>query len=131
MATFSRTIQRALVDHLLKTSAYTPPTNIQVALFTVAPDVTGAGGTEVSGNAYARVIHNDWNAATDATPAVATNNGDIDFPTPDPAGWGTVVAFALYDNGNMLGFGAISPSKTINAGDTVRFADTDLEVSLN
>jgi len=49
MAGFSRYAQRELLDHLLKVGAYTPPTNIYVALF-------NAGPTECTGTAYAREL---------------------------------------------------------------------------
>lgn len=50
------------------------------------------------------------------------------------AGFGTVTHFALYDNatvgsGNLIYYGALDASKTINAGDTIRFAANSIEVT--
>jgi hypothetical protein len=125
-------LQQELLDHFLKTGAYTQPTNIYVALFTAAPSDTG-GGTEVSGGSYARVICNGWDPATAASPSLAHNTAAINFATPS-AGWGLVTHFALFDsNGgtNLLGWGALGTQKTINSGDTVSFAAGALDVTMD
>ena len=130
---FGRYLQRKLLDHALKTAAYTPPTNIKVALYTVAPGETG-GGTEVSGVNYARVIHNVWAAASDASPAIASNTGIVQFATPGTGGWGHIVAFALWDDEgtpNLLGYANLTIEKDINQGDDVEFAEGDLQVTLD
>lgn len=130
MPGLSRYAHRSLLDHMLRTTAFTQPTNIYVALFTVTPTSTG-GGTEVSGGSYARVQFNTWNAATNADPAVATNNGEILFAQAT-ASWGTVVAVALFDastSGNMLAWGTVN--KTVASGDQARFTSGSLSVQLN
>lgn len=130
MPGLSRYAHRELLDHLLRTGAYTQPTHIYVALFTVSPTSVG-GGTEVTGGSYARVLFDTWNAATDADPAVATNNGEILF-TQATANWGAVVAAALFDastGGNMLAWGTVS--RTVNSGDQARFTSGSLAVQLN
>tara|TARA_R100000388_G_C7174036_1_gene125367 strand:- start:78 stop:545 length:468 start_codon:yes stop_codon:yes gene_type:complete len=50
------------------------------------------------------------------------------------AGFGTVSHFGIYDNatvasGNLIYYGALGTSKTIAAGDTIRFAASAIEVS--
>lgn len=127
MAGLSRYAQRKLLDHVMKVSAYTPPTNIYVALF-------NAGPTECAGTGYAREVCNAWDAATDADPAVCDNTGIIDFGTGN-ADWGTLTHFALYDDptaGNLLwDITALTANKTINTGDPVSFPAGDLDVSLD
>ena len=133
MAGLSQYLQQELLDHFLKTGAYTQPTNIYVALFTAAPSDTG-GGTEVSGVNYVRVICNAWDAATAASPSLAHNTAAINFATPGAGGWGVVTHFALFDsNGgtNLLGWGALGTPKTINSGDTVYFAAGALDVTMD
>ena len=133
MAGLSRYLQRELLDHALKTGAYTPPTNISVALFTAAPSDTG-GGTEVSGLGYARVMHNAWAAASDASPSVASNTGAVEFPAPGVGGWGLVTHFALFDDEgtpNLLGWAALTVQKTINESDDVSFPAGNLEITLD
>jgi hypothetical protein len=129
-AGLTRFSSRKLLDHILKTGAYTQPTTIYVALFTVAPTSQG-GGTEANYTGYLRVLHNVWRAATDADPVVANNNGEIAFPAASSSN--TIVACGLYDadapGGNLLAWGAVS--KQIDSGDTPKFADAVLQVRLN
>lgn len=127
----SRLIRRKILDHLLKISTWTAPVNLFVALFTTAPNSQGIGGVETTYTNYSRVQHNDWNAATDADPVIATNNGVITFPTCGVDG-AIIVGFGLYDAsivGNFLGYG--SCSETIISGTTPIFDDTLLSLSLN
>ncbi len=135
MADLGRALQRALLDHALKTTAMTAPENIEVRLYTAKPNDEGTGGTEVSGTDYVAVTHNAWNAASDASPSLATNDGDIAFATPGSGGWGTVNSFGLWAIGTgftgFMGAGDISPAKAISEGDEVLFPDGDLTVSLD
>jgi hypothetical protein len=97
------------------------PTNLYIALFTVAPTDAG-GGTEVSGGSYARVAvactNVNWTGPT-AGDGTVKNGGAINFNAPT-ADWGVVVAIAIFDQlagGNMLWWGSLVHQKTINDGD--------------
>ena len=110
-----------------------------VALFTTLPAEDGTGGTEVSGGSYARVQVNQdgatppyWNAPT-GSPALIDNNGEIAFPQAT-ANWGTVVGCGVYDAstaGNLLYFGSLTASQTVNNGSTFKFAAGDLDLTLD
>jgi len=122
-------LENKFADHLFRTTTYTQPTTLAVALYTAAPGETG-GGTEVTGGSYARVANNpanaNWNGthgnttgASSGTGGQVSNAGAITFPTPT-ANWGTVTHFGLLDatsGGNLLIYGALTASKTINNGD--------------
>lgn len=136
MAAFSDFLENELLDHTLRNEAYTAPTSLWVALFTAdngleAGTITG----EVSTGAYARVeiggaSGNSFNLASAGTSA---NANDITFPTAT-ADWGTVAYAALMDAstaGNVLFHGALTVSKTVNNGDTFKFAAGDFSVSLD
>ncbi len=120
-------LENAVLNHLLgRNSTYTPPTTLDIALYTATPGETGGGsGTEVTGGSYARKnVPNDaatWGAAT--TTGSKSNTAVIRFAEAT-ASWGTVAAFALFEPGtsNMLYFGPISPTKAIAAGITAEFA---------
>jgi hypothetical protein len=124
-------LELELLDHVLGNAAYSAPSTVYVALYTVAPTDAG-GGTEVTGGSYARkaVTNNatNWPAAA----AGAKSNGTaITFVTAT-ASWGTVVAFAILDaatNGNFLYWGDLTTPKTIGSGDTASFAVGDLDVT--
>ncbi len=122
-------LEAKLIDHSLGTASYTMPT-VYVGLFTAAPGETG-GGTEVSGNAYARQAC-PFAAASQGAPSSAVNSGTVTFPVATPSGWGTVTHFAIFDassGGNMLRHGALAASKTVNAGDAPTFPPGSITVT--
>jgi len=120
-------LENKLLDHFLATTSYTAPSNVYVALMTVAEDDTGSAGTEVTGGSYAR-----QSATFDAAASGATqNSSNLDF-TGMPAC--TVVGIAIYDAssaGNLLVHDTLTANKTLDAGDTLRIATGDLDISIN
>lgn len=97
-----------------------------VSLFTVRPAADGTGGTEVSGNAYARksVVLNSTNFPVDAGATSCSNGTVISFLTPTGTGWGTVNSFAIMDNssgGHFLYIGDLTTSLAVPAGSTMQF----------
>ena len=119
-------LENKVLDHALGTASFSSPSDVYVGLYTVAPTDAG-GGTEVSGNNYAREIA----TFTSATGGATANDADITFDTPS-ASWGTVVAFGIFDalsGGNLLYWGDLSANKTINSGDTVKFLAGDIDVT--
>ena len=114
---------------------------------TVTP-TDNTAGTEVTGNAYARVgVTSSMSAtgwagtqgagttvASSGTSGTTSNNGIITFPTPTPAGWGAVTAVGIYDAatvGNLLIYSALTVGKTINVGDSVTFPAGSLTFQLD
>lgn len=145
MAALSDYLENKLIDYLLRAQAFTAPATVYVGLLTAAPSDTG-GGTEVSGNAYARVAVTsslaNWagtqaaasTVASSGTSGTTSNNAAITFPTPTPAGWGAVTHLGVYDaatTGNLLFYTALTASKTINAGDAVSFAAAALTFQID
>lgn len=122
----SNYLEDKLIDHFLGTATYTMPSSVYVALYTVAPSDSG-GGTQVTGGSYARQV-----ATFSASSAGATSNtGNIDF-TGMPAC--TVVAIGIFDaltTGNLLLWGTLTANKTVDAGDTLRIATGDLDISID
>lgn len=131
MGAMTNYLENKLIDHVLRNTAYTPPTTLHFALFTSDPTETGAAGTEVSGGSYARVAvtANLTNmagtqaagstTASSGTNGTTSNNGAITFPAPT-GNWGTVTHMAIMDaasGGNMLVYGALQTSKVISSGD--------------
>lgn len=116
----------AVLNAALLATPYTSPSNVYVALYTSSPTV-GGGGTEVSGGGYARQL------ATFTTPlsGSTSNSADITFPIASSA-WGTVVAFAILDAvslGNMLYFGSLTASRTVQQNDQIKFPAGQLTVT--
>lgn len=140
MAAMSDFLENKLIDWLFRgqaigitgasAAAGTGPTNLYVGLFTANPSDTG-GGTEVTGGSYARVTvastTSDWDntqqaggtAASSGATGTTRNQGPITFPAPT-ANWGTITGFGIFDAasaGNLLIWGALTASKTVNNGD--------------
>ena len=119
-------LENKVLDHVLTNTAYSSPSSVYVGLYTVAPTDAG-GGTEVSGNGYAREAVTFSAASSGAT----ANSGDVTFDTPT-ASWGTVVAFGIFDQltgGNLLYWGDLTVQKTINSGDVVKFLSGEIDIT--
>lgn len=142
MSAMSDYLENKLVDHLFRAQTFAAPTTLHVGLLTAAPSDAG-GGTEVSGNSYARVAVTTAltafagtqsagsTTASSGTGGQTSNNAVITFPTPTGT-WGAVSHFGIYDAasaGNLLFWGALTITKTINQGDTVTFPAASLTVT--
>lgn len=155
MSAMSDKLENSLIDWLFRAQALgitgasagaaSGPTSLYVALLTAAPSDTG-GGTEVSGGSYARVAVvsslANWagtqsagsTSASSGTGGTTSNNGNVTFPAPT-GNWGVVTHFGIYDassGGNLLFWGALTVSKTVNNGDSApSFAAAALSVQLD
>tara|TARA_R100000773_G_C4221358_1_gene120551 strand:+ start:9868 stop:10260 length:393 start_codon:yes stop_codon:yes gene_type:complete len=129
MAGFSDYLEDKVLKHVFAGSAYTAPSTLYVALYTVAPTDTG-GGTEVSGGAYARQTAAFSVSGTD--PTTASNSAAIEYPTAT-ANYGTVVAVGIFDastSGNLMAYANLTSSKVVSTGDVFRFNAGDLDITL-
>lgn len=127
---FSTSLANKLLDHLLKGTAFSVPTNICVGLSTTTPTDAAANITEPSGNAYARVTKNTWDAASGGA---TENTGAITFPTATGS-WGTITYVVVYDAtsaGNFLFYAALGASQSVVNGNVVEFADGALDITLD
>ena len=124
---FTDYLENKLLAHTFSNTAYTSPSTVHVALYTVAPTDSSIG-TEVTGGAYAR-----QSASFTTSGSATTNAAAIEYPTAT-AGYGTVVAVAVLDaasSGNMLAFASLDANKTIATGDVFRIPSGDLDITLN
>jgi len=136
MGSLSNYIENEVLDHVLRTGSWTPPTNLYVGLSTADPTDDASGISEPSGNGYARVNHNSWDAAASRA---TENTGTITFPEASGS-WGTITHFFVCNhlsNTNwgtdveLIAHGTLSSSKTIGAGDNASFQDGAIDVSFN
>tara|TARA_R100001463_G_scaffold94567_1_gene149104 strand:- start:424 stop:816 length:393 start_codon:yes stop_codon:yes gene_type:complete len=129
MAGFSDYLEDKVLDHVFGGNAYTAPSTLYVALYTVAPTDTG-GGTEVSGGGYVRKTATFNVSGTN--PTTASNTAAIEYPTAT-ANYGTVVAVGIFDassSGNLLAYANLTTSKVVSTGDVFRFNTGDLDITL-
>lgn len=126
MSQASNYLEVQIGNLLLRTQTAWKPGAIAFSLHTADPtDVTAtAAANEVANSgAYARVAVTqadaNWNAPT--TNGQFSNVNAITFPSPT-GNWGVVTHFGVWDSatygaGNLLFYGALTVSKTINNGD--------------
>jgi hypothetical protein len=130
MSSFTDYTENLVLNYLLTANSVTRPTAWYVGLFTAAPSDTG-GGTEVSGNGYARKATGTMTITGTAT--TATNAAAIEFDPASGGNWGTLTHAAIFDaltTGNMLAWAPLTTSRTINDGDVFRVPASSLTVTL-
>src|SRR5256885_9081106 len=95
-------LEAQLLNWIKGTNFVAAPATLYVALYTANPTDANASGTEVSGNAYARVAVTSatgWSAITDSgagTGASHPQPGVHTLPTPTPARLGNGTRLPLY-----------------------------------
>lgn len=125
MGVLSTYVCNKMLDHILKTTPYSQPTNIYVSLYNGDPE---NGGTECTGATYARIQANGW---TGAASRALSNEAKLEFAEAG-ADWGNVNYIGIHDHidaGNLLGKDDITQI-TVNAGDNLYIAIGDIDVSL-
>lgn len=130
MSSFTDYTENLVLTWLLTTGSATRPTAWYVGLFTAAPSDTG-GGTEVSGNGYARKATGTITVSGTAT--TATNSAAIEFDPASGGNWGTITHAAIFDastGGNMIAWAQLTTARTINDGDVFRIPASSLTVTL-
>lgn len=130
MSSFTDYTEDLVLTWLFTTDSATRPTAWYVGLFTAAPSDTG-GGTEVSGNGYARKATGTITVSGTAT--TATNSAAIEFDPASGGNWGTITHAAVFDAstaGNMLAWAELTTARTINDGDVFRIPASSLTITL-
>jgi hypothetical protein len=141
MSNASDFLENKVLDHVLRysTAPYVAPTTLYLALFNNTSTATAANleagtltdETPTSGStAYSRKAIT-FGAASSGT---STNNATVTFDAAT-ASWGTITHVAITDSatrgaGNVLFWGAVTTSKTIDSGDTFSVTSGNLSISL-
>jgi hypothetical protein len=131
MSAASDFLENKLLDHVLTATSYTAPTTRYLALFTADTGLeTNSPSAEIStsGTAYVRKAITFAAASGGSSASSATVTFDA-----ATANWGTVSHVAVMDaesSGNVLFYGAVTTSKTIETGDTFQVSSGNLTISL-
>ena len=128
MSAMSDYLEDKLLDHILAVTPFSAPSNVYLGL-SIASMGENAGGTELSGNGYARVGPVAFDAASGGT---TDNTAVLDFPACTGSNWGAVAYWSIWDastGGNMLLHGAFTSAKTIEVNDVLRVAAGDLDIT--
>lgn len=119
---FSEDIRNGFLDGLVSGTLY-------IALFTVAPDNDGVGGTEVSAADYDRLEFSDW---ADAIGGIKRNASTAQWGDAATSVWGTIVCVALYDaptGGSIVARSDNTLSKAVGLADVPRFLAGEIEIN--
>ena len=130
MSSFTDYTENLALTYLFNTGSVTRPTAWFVGLFTAAPSDTG-GGTEVTGNGYARVSAGTISGSGTAT--TFTNAAAIEFAAASGGNWGTIGWAGIYTastGGTLLAWAPLTTSKAINDGDIFRIPTSSLSITL-
>ena len=132
MSAMSTYLENALVNHVLRNTAYTTPgTTIYVGLIKYYDAAVVEAGTltqEASGGSYARVQVTSWDAASNGA---TQNTGAITFPTAT-GDWGGISGVIISDHasaGNVLLHGSLTSARDVKNGDGFKFNAGDLDVT--
>lgn len=105
------------------------PTNYYIGLSSTTPTTSGTGVTEPSGGAYARVQMANMSQPSNG---VITNTAAITFPESTRS-WGTLTHYVVYDaatGGNLLFYGALANSRTVDSNTTIAFKVGEFTITL-
>ena len=130
MSSFTDYTENLALTYLFTTGSATRPTAWYVGLFTAAPSDTG-GGTEVTGNGYARVSAGTISGSGTAT--TFTNAAAIEFAAASGGNWGTIGWAGIYTastGGTLLAWAPLTTAKAINDGDIFRIPASSLSITL-
>ncbi len=131
MASVATYLSNKILDKVFGKTDFTAAATLYLALYSVAPNSDGSGGTELTGGGYARVaVTNNTTNFPNASARQKLNGAAIDFANDGSAGdWLPAVAWKLLDagsGGNVYTFGLITPSVIVRAFQDRSFAIGDL-----
>jgi hypothetical protein len=118
--------ENKILDAGFGSGTLTKPANVYVALYSTAP-TDSTSGTELTGNGYARQVVSFGSASA----GQIGSSGNVTFAA-NGSSWSTVVAVGLVDassSGNIMVYGALSPTRTLQDGDTLTFETNNLKVT--
>ena len=136
MTAMSTYLENKLIDHLLRTSAFSAPSNVYVGLVGKYDATQLEAGTlthELSGGSYARSsgIKGDAYWSAGAGPGLTDNAQNIEF-TAASNEWGHVSGLFVSDaatDGNILLYGALTAVKYVENTDQFIISEGDFDIT--
>ena len=142
MSQASNYLETALLDHVLRNTAYTPATTVYVGLYKTV-DTEGAVNARLELGTLTDEVGNSYDYARKAVTFAAaatpggtiTTNANVTFDPANGGDWGAITHVAILDSathgaGNILFYGTLATSKTIQDGDTFQITTGNLTVTL-
>lgn len=123
---FSNYLENEVLDHVFKGDAYTSPSGIYVKLH------TGDPGEDGTSNAATETTRKEATFGSVASGGTISNTADIDWT--DVSTTEEITDVSLWDaatDGNCLGAGSLTASRSLTAGDDFTIETGGLDVSLD
>jgi len=140
MSQASDYLENKLLDHTLRNTAFTSPSAVYVGLFKETVDTATTNANLEAGTLTDEVANSNGYARVAATFSAAssgsiTTSGNITFAAANGGDFGTITHIAILDgnthgSGNVLFYGTLTTSKTIQDGDTFQITSGNLTVTL-
>lgn len=105
------------------------PGTLYVGVSSTAPGMDGTGFTEPADSAYSRVQLTGMGSPANG---VVTNTAYINFPE-SVKNWGVMTHFGIFDAksaGNLLMYGKLEPSRTVESASAIIFKPGTLKLSM-
>ena len=122
-------LQNKLANHVLKNTAYTPPTALYVALHTSDPTEAGNIG-EVTTTAFPSYARKSLTIGT-ITNGLGQNSAEVTWLAAPAM---IVTHFSVWDastGGNALWYGPLNSAANIPNGDNIKFVTNDLTIGFD
>lgn len=132
MPGYSTYLAQAIINHVLRGSAYTPPAATYLALAVADLTDDNVTGNEVTGAWYARQQVTSWAAPVGSGVSTSNSNGLAWDAITDNAV--TVTHWGLYDaatSGNLLASGAFTESKVGNVNNRFQVSAGEIDLSFD
>lgn len=119
MASCSTFLANKLLDHVFGKTTFTADDDLELALYSAAPNSDGSGGTELTGNNYSRIpLTNDTTTWSNASARQKLNGIVITLPQAVGGDWLAIVAWKILDSsGNVYTFGRTPAPVTVADGE--------------
>lgn len=108
------------------------PSSYYIGVSSTTPTIAGTGVTEPTGGAYARIqIENNTTNITQSGTGIGSNVYALSF-AESTTNWGTMTNYVVYDaltSGNLLMYGALDRTRTVEAGTTLQIKAGQLQLS--
>jgi hypothetical protein len=122
-------LETKLALHVLKNTAYTPPTTLYAALHTADPTETGAV-SEVTTGTYASYARKAVTLGAESGGS-CVSSADLTWDTTPVITFTHVTLWDSLTAGNPLFYGPLTASKTMGAGDTFRMPTGSLSAGFD
>jgi len=110
------------------------PVTFYMALYSAAPTKAG-GGTELTGNGYARTsVTNNGTNFPGAAGGAKTTGADFTVGPASGGAWSQATHWALHDHltlDQLYAWGPLTTPRTAGDGDSIKFAAGDVDITLD